>query len=125
MLEQIGNNEYGGTSNRYIIDIFEHVFTLQKVGTFLERVVRLYDSLNAVYDLVTEISNSLDCKPQISGLFLNLTKAFALVDHSLLITKLEVLSIRFVPLHWISSYLTQRNEVVDGSYINPVGCLRK
>lgn len=82
-------------------------------------------TLNAVFSLVTEVSNSLDGKNHVSGLFLDLTKAFDVVNHSLLLSKIKLLGIRGLSFAWISSYLNNRTQVVEVPYLDKSGCLTK
>lgn len=114
--------------------VIEKLFLI-RLNNFLELNKVLYNrqfgfrsgssTLNAVYSLVTEISNSLDATDHVSGLFLDLTKAFDVVNHSLLLAKMERLGIRGVSLNWLSSYLSQRTQVVEIPYLDRSGSLHK
>ena len=53
------------------------------------------------------------CQGQISGaVLLDLSAAFDLVDHTLLLKKLQIYGVNQEFLHWIESYLTDRTQAV-------------
>jgi Reverse transcriptase (RNA-dependent DNA polymerase) len=52
------------------------------------------NTITALFDLISKIQTSLDSKLKTSGLFLDLAKAFDVVDHEFLLTKLLKLGIR-------------------------------
>ena len=55
---------------------------------------------SALLELVEEMSSSIDKSLHTVGVFIDLSKAFDTIDHSLLIKKLENLGIRGIVLKW-------------------------
>lgn len=56
--------------------------------------------------------SQLDEKKCVAGLFVDITKAFDMVSHSLLLSKLEKAGFRGFMLHWFRSYLENRSQRV-------------
>jgi hypothetical protein len=71
--------------------------------------------------LVNYVSSALNEGEYSVGIFLDLKKAFDLVDHRILLAKMERYGIIDVPHAWFNSYLSDRSQVVDinGAYSNP------
>lgn len=67
----------------------------------------------ALIDLINKITTALDNKEFAIGVFLDLSKAFDTVDHSLLLQKLEFYGIRGIALEWFKNYVTQRYEISE------------
>ncbi len=82
-------------------------------------------TLNAMFDFISNITLSLDSREKVLGLFLDLSKAFDVVDHSILLQKIERLGIRGNALGWISSFLLGRMQTVEVSSVDSCGCIRR
>ena len=61
---------------------------------------------------MTLYTSKLDKSNFTVGVFIDLKKAFDMMDHSILIKKLMHYGIRGNPLHWIKSYLSNRHQFV-------------
>lgn len=72
----------------------------------------------AIYALMKVVLPSINDNNLTTGLFFDLSKAFDLVSHDLLLQKLESLGIRGPPLQWIKSYLHSRQQCVTIPNIN-------
>lgn len=63
---------------------------------------------SALNEFITSVIQAIDKKTLPLGLFIDLTKAFDTVDHTVLLNKLEIYGIRGVSMEWFRSYLSNR-----------------
>ncbi len=64
----------------------------------------------ALIEIVDNIYQELENGKYVAGIYLDISKAFDTVDHSILLYKLEHYGIRGEPLEWFKSYLTNRKQ---------------
>lgn len=93
-----------------------------RILTFMEKNNFLYKSQygfrrrsgtdNAAHEVITFIRDGLNDGMKVSAVFIDLKKAFDLVDHKVLIEVLEKMGIRGIPLKLIESYLSDRTQAV-------------
>ena len=67
----------------------------------------------ALITLIDKITESIDNGNNVLGIFLDFSKAFDTVDHSILIEKLQCYGIRGLALLWIKNYLNNRKQYVS------------
>ena len=63
--------------------------------------------------LINKIASVIDRLETTAGVFLDLTKAFDTIDHQILFCKLEHYGIRGLPLEWIKTYFSCRQQFVQ------------
>ena len=68
---------------------------------------------HALIDATQFIRSQLDLENTVLGLFLDFSKAFDMVDYSVLLSKLNNLGIHGVPFSWFGSYLSGRVQSVS------------
>ena len=66
----------------------------------------------ALFTLVDKITEALDKGDYVIGVFLDFSKAFDTVDHSILLARMFTYGIREVALQWFKDYLTGRVQFV-------------
>ena len=74
---------------------------------------KTYSTEHALAYTVSNIINALNNGQFSLSLFLDLSQAFDLVHHTILMRKLEHYGIRGVPLQWFKSYLSKRKQFVS------------
>ena len=105
-----------------ISKIFEKVVFIQVYDYFVENKL-LYDSQYgfrkrhstelAALEFIDKIATHLDQGKLPLAIFLDLSKAFDTIDHSILINKLEYYGIKGNALNWFKSYLQNRKQFVQ------------
>jgi hypothetical protein len=66
----------------------------------------------AVLEMTEKISDAIENNQFAIGVFVDLSKAFDTLDHSILLAKLQFYGIRGIALDWFKSYLCNRNQFV-------------
>ena len=67
----------------------------------------------AALEFADRIKKEMDAKKIPFSIFLDLSKAFDTLDHSVLLSKLQYYGIRDTALNWFKRYLSKRTEYVD------------
>ena len=67
----------------------------------------------AALEFTDRIKKEMDAKKIPFSIFLDLSKAFDTLDHSVLLSKLQYYGIRDTALNWFKSYLSNRTQYVD------------
>jgi len=66
----------------------------------------------AIFDVVTLIQGAVDSDKALSGLFIDLKKAFDTVDHGILLNEIKVLGASETVANWFADYLSNRKQAV-------------
>ena len=72
-----------------------------------------YSTTMALLDFHDKISQNIDEKKYVIGLFIDLQKAFDTIDHNILLEKLFHYGVRGKALEWFGSYLSERQQCVS------------
>nr|CAI5827938.1 unnamed protein product [Callosobruchus analis] len=101
--------------------IFEHVVCAQ-LTDFMDKCnlfsntqhgyIKGRSSISALYQFTQEILTNIENKNLAMGLFLDLSKAYDCLNHTILYDKLDRYGMRANTLDWIKSYLTNRQQRV-------------
>ena len=74
---------------------------------------QLHSTEFAALEITDQIYNNLDNKKSLLAIYLDLSKAFDTIDHSILIHKLKYYGVQGTTLNWFTSYLTNRQQYVQ------------
>jgi retron-type reverse transcriptase len=69
-------------------------------------------TFTAIQTFIGEVQKILDNEQLAFGIFLDLSKAFDVIDHDLLLAKLELYGLRGISYEFMRSYLTDRLQFV-------------
>ena len=72
-----------------------------------------YSTTHAIIELTDKLAKAFENKHIVIGLFLDLSKAFDCMSHSILLKKLHFYGIRGCALQWFESYLCNREQYVS------------
>ena len=73
---------------------------------------KFFSTEQAILDLQNHILQNLKENYLTAGIFLDLSKAFDLINHDILLEKLNYYGVRGIALEWFKSYLTDRQQYV-------------
>ena len=72
-----------------------------------------HSTSHAIIDLINTISKHIDSGGKVAGLFIDISKAFDSLNHSIVLKKLLAYGFRGIIHSWLSSYLDCRLQFVD------------
>ena len=70
-----------------------------------------HSTSTAILELIHNINQAIDTGEFTLAVFIDLSKAFDVIDHSILLRKLDYYGIRGLPLKWFCSYLESRKHL--------------
>ena len=76
----------------------------------------------AIVELANDIAEAIDAKQTTIGIFIDLSKAFDTLNHTILLKKLEHCGVRGISLIWFTSYLENRMQYVIYNNSIPKKC---
>lgn len=94
---------------------------LEKTGFFSDNQYGFRSGMNtehALINFMNDVCIGLNESKCVSGLFLDIKKAFDTVDHNILLVKLFKCGVRGVALEWFKSYLIGRTQCVRVNQVN-------
>lgn len=101
--------------------VMEHII-FKSIISYLERNNLIYNqqhgfrsglsTLTQLAEITNDLANAINTNSQVDAIFLDFSKAFDLVPHEDLITKLKAFGIDDTLISWISSFLQNRTQCV-------------
>ena len=85
-----------------------------------------HSTIQAITEMYADIVEALDTRRMTIASFLDLSKAFDTIDHTILINKLKKYGVRGIALNWFQSYLENRKHFIQykthSSVISDITC---
>ena len=104
----------------------------QRLITFINKHKLLYDyqfglrenssTAMALITIIDKITKSLERGDYALGVFLDFSKAFDTVDHSILLNKLHKYGIRGIAFDWFNNYLKTENSLLHITQLHQINC---
>ena len=76
----------------------------------------------ALLSLIDRLTDAIEDGEYVIGVFLDITKAFDIVDHGILLDKLFHYEIRGCAYNWFASYLSNRKQFVSYKGVQTIEC---
>src|SRR6218665_2732970 len=101
--------------------LYSYIEKLNILSPFQHGFRHGHSTAMSLINLQDSISTAIDNKEFSLGVFIDITKAFDTVNHSILLYKMERLGVRGIALSWLRSYLSERYQQVyyNGSLSSP------
>lgn len=74
-------------------------------------------TVTALVDFTESVIDSIDKREKITGIFMDLSKAFDSISHSKLLNKLQNFGVNKTAFQWLESYLSDRFQYVEVTHI--------
>nr|CAI5859228.1 unnamed protein product [Callosobruchus analis] len=95
--------------NRFLFFFIDNsIFVMNQYGFLSKKSTR-----GAIRDSLNTLINALDNGNKATGVYFDLSKAFDLIDHKILLLKLEHYGVRGIANNLIRSYLDNRSQIVS------------
>ncbi len=92
---------------KHIVRITSHIWSDNEQYGFLPGK----STMDAIVQVINDWGQAKDCKDEVFAVFFDFSKAFDLVDHEILLSKLEALLPEWL-CSWLASYLSNRKQRV-------------
>jgi hypothetical protein len=100
--------------NRLLSFLKKHHILIESQHGFIENK----STESASQSFIESVQEALDNQIKAIGIFLDLSKAYDVINHKTLLDKLDSYGVRGTLNDWFKSYLSGRTQVVEISYIN-------
>jgi hypothetical protein len=79
----------------------------------------------ASHSFIESVQEALDRRLHVVAIFLDLSKAYDVITHRMLLDKLDCYGVRLSANMWVKSYLTSRTQFVEMSQTDTSNCTRR